>query len=85
MIEILIDQPHDRYEGESTDVRSNRLLGEFELSGIRPAPKGTPELIVNFEVDAQGLVKVTAKDKSSSRKAFLSECLRSVLVVIERF
>jgi heat shock 70kDa protein 1/2/6/8 len=43
--------------------------GEFELTGIPPAPRGTVELLTTFEVDANGLLKVTAQEKTSGRKA----------------
>ncbi|KAL9940957.1 hypothetical protein V8E36_000445 [Tilletia maclaganii] len=57
------------YEGERTQCKDNRLLGEFELTGIAPMPKGQAELITTFEVDANGLLKVSAQDKASGRKA----------------
>ncbi|KDN45617.1 putative SSB2-heat shock protein of HSP70 family, cytosolic [Tilletiaria anomala UBC 951] len=57
------------YEGERTQCKDNRLLGEFELTGIPPAPRGTVELLTTFEVDANGLLKVTAQEKTSGRKA----------------
>ncbi|TXT08983.1 hypothetical protein VHUM_02457 [Vanrija humicola] len=57
------------YEGERTTCKDNRLLGEFELSGIPPMPRGQAELLTTFEVDANGILKVTAQEKSSGRKA----------------
>ncbi|TIA86550.1 hypothetical protein E3P99_03645 [Wallemia hederae] len=57
------------YEGERTQCRDNRLLGEFELNGIPPMPRGQAELHCTFEVDANGLLKVSAQDKASGRKA----------------
>ncbi|EIM22932.1 putative heat shock protein sks2 [Wallemia mellicola CBS 633.66] len=57
------------YEGERTQCRDNRLLGEFELTGIPPMPRGQAELHCTFEVDANGLLKVSAQDKASGRKA----------------
>ena len=57
------------YEGERTQCKDNKLLGEFELTGIPPAPRGTVELLTTFEVDANGLLKVTAQEKTSGRKA----------------
>jgi L1 cell adhesion molecule like protein len=57
------------YEGERVTCKENRLLGEFELSGITPQPRGQAELICTFEVDANGLLKVSAQDKTSGRKA----------------
>jgi len=60
------------YEGERTQCKDNRLLGEFELSGIPPMPRGQAELLCTFEVDANGLLKVSAMDKASGRKAQIS-------------
>jgi len=57
------------YEGERVTCKENRLLGEFELSGITPQPKGQAELVCTFEVDANGLLKVSAMDRTSGRKA----------------
>lgn len=57
------------YEGERTQCRDNRLLGEFELNGIPPMPRGQAELVTTFEVDANGLLKVSAMDRASGRKA----------------
>jgi heat shock 70kDa protein 1/2/6/8 len=60
------------YEGERSQCRDNRLLGEFELSGIPPMPRGQAELVCTFEVDANGLLKVSAMDRASGRKAQIS-------------
>jgi len=60
------------YEGERTQCRDNRLLGEFELTGIPPMPRGTAELVTTFEVDANGLLKVSALDRASGRKASIN-------------
>ncbi|ORY32824.1 putative heat shock protein sks2 [Naematelia encephala] len=60
------------YEGERTQCKDNRLLGEFELSGIPPMPRGQAELVCTFEVDANGLLKVSAQDRASGRKAQIS-------------
>ena len=49
-------------QGESDFAPDNKSLGRFELHGIRPAPRGVPEIAVSFEVDAEGIVHVTAKD-----------------------
>jgi heat shock protein 1/8 len=53
------------YEGERTLTKDNRLLGSFELSGIPPAPRGVPKIDVTFELDANGILVVSAKDQSS--------------------
>ncbi|OJA14622.1 hypothetical protein AZE42_11029 [Rhizopogon vesiculosus] len=60
------------YEGERTQCRDNRLLGEFELTGTPPMPRGQAELVTTFEVDANGLLKVSAQDRASGRKASIS-------------
>ncbi|KAJ1668677.1 Heat shock protein ssb1 [Coemansia sp. RSA 1813] len=57
------------YEGERVMTKENNLLGNFDLNGIIPAPRGTPELEVTFDIDANGILKVTAMDKASGRKA----------------
>ncbi len=49
-------------QGESTMAKENDLLGEFELTGIRPAPKGEPEIEVTFSIDANGIVSASAQD-----------------------
>lgn len=61
------------YEGERTQCKDNRLLGEFELNGIPPMPRGQAELVTTFEIDANGLLKVSAMDRASGRKASISE------------
>merc|ERR1712224_126169 len=56
------------YEGERSRTKDNNLLGEFELGGIPPAPRGVPQVEVTFDVDANGVLNVTAEDKSASGK-----------------
>jgi heat shock 70kDa protein 1/2/6/8 len=56
------------YEGERTMTRDNNLLGRFELTGIPPAPRETPELEVTFEIDANGILHVSAEDRATHRK-----------------
>ncbi|KAI5188435.1 heat shock 70kDa protein 1/2/6/8 [Nematocida sp. AWRm77] len=53
------------FEGERTMVRDNHRLGEFHLSGIPPAPRGQPEIEVSCTIDANGILSVSAKEKSS--------------------
>ena len=55
------------YQGERQFVRDNKLLGNFILDGIPPAPKGTPHIEVTFDIDADGIVNVSAKDKGTTR------------------
>ena len=53
------------YQGEREFARDNKLLGTFELSGIAPAPRGVPQIEVTFDIDANGIVHVSAKDKGT--------------------
>ncbi|XP_076065914.1 heat shock 70 kDa protein cognate 4-like [Oratosquilla oratoria] len=55
------------YEGERTMTKDNNLLGKFELTGIPPAPRGVPQIEVTFDVDANGILNVSATDKSTSK------------------
>jgi L1 cell adhesion molecule like protein len=55
------------YEGERARTKDNNLLGKFELSGIPPAPHGAPELKVTFDVDANGILNVSAAEKSTGK------------------
>jgi L1 cell adhesion molecule like protein len=57
------------YEGERLMTKDNNLLGQFELTGIPPMPKGKAELEVVFNIDANGILNVTAQDKSTGRKS----------------
>ena len=56
------------YEGERAMTKDNNLLGEFELSGISPAPKGKPQIEVTFDIDANGILNVSAQDKSTGKQ-----------------
>jgi L1 cell adhesion molecule like protein len=55
-------------EGEGTLTKHNNLLGEFNLSGIRRAPRGVPKINVIFDIDANGVLKVSAEDMATGRK-----------------
>jgi len=55
------------YEGERGFTKDNRLLGEFELSGIPPAPRGVPQIEVSFDIDANGILNVSALDKGTGK------------------
>ncbi|RIB22220.1 heat shock 70 kDa protein 2, partial [Gigaspora rosea] len=57
------------YEGERPMCHDNNLLGSFELSGIPPMPRGEAELECTFDINADGILKVTAKDRATGRKA----------------
>ncbi|KAM9973724.1 hypothetical protein ACTFIW_010847 [Dictyostelium discoideum] len=55
------------YEGERAMTKDNNLLGKFELTGIPPAPRGTPQIEVSFDVDSNGILNVTAEDKTTKK------------------
>jgi len=55
-------------QGESQNAAENQLLGEFLLSGIRPAPKGVPDIEVTFAIDADGIVSVKARDADTGKE-----------------
>ncbi|KAI1612942.1 glucose-regulated protein [Exophiala viscosa] len=55
------------YEGERSLTKDNNLLGKFELTGIPPAPRGVPQIEVSFELDANGILKVSAGDKGTGK------------------
>jgi L1 cell adhesion molecule like protein len=55
------------FEGERQFTRDNRLMGQFELSGIPPAPRGTPQIEVSFDIDANGILNVSAEDKGTGK------------------
>jgi len=56
------------YEGERARTKDNNLLGKFELSGIPPAPRGVPQIEVTFDLDANGILNVSAEDKTTGKK-----------------
>ena len=56
------------YEGERARTKDNNLLGKFELAGIPPAPRGVPQINVTFDIDANGILNVSAEDKTSGKK-----------------
>ena len=56
------------FQGERQIAADNKLLGQFDLVGIPPAPKGTPQIEVTFDIDANGIVKVSAKDKATGKE-----------------
>jgi heat shock protein 5 len=55
------------YEGERSMTKDNHMLGKFELTGIPPAPRGVPQIEVSFEVDANGILQVSAEDKGTGK------------------
>ena len=56
------------YQGEREMAASNKLLGEFNLEGIAPAPRGLPQIEVTFDIDANGILHVSAKDKATGKE-----------------
>merc|ERR1712174_144820 len=56
------------FEGERPMTKDNHLLGKFELGGIPPAPRGVPQIEVTFEIDANGVLQVSAEDKGTATK-----------------
>merc|ERR1712173_126094 len=56
------------YEGERAMTKDNHMLGRFDLTGIPPAPRGIPQIEVTFDIDANGILNVSAVDKSSGKK-----------------
>ncbi|KAF8921370.1 heat shock protein 70 family [Mucidula mucida] len=55
------------FEGERARTKDNNLLGKFELSGIPPAPRGVPQIEVTFDIDANGILNVSAHDKTTGK------------------
>ncbi|MGQ9482824.1 molecular chaperone DnaK [Chloroflexus sp.] len=55
-------------QGERAEARYNKSLGRFELSGIPPAPRGVPQIEVTFDIDANGIVSVSARDKTTGKE-----------------
>ena len=56
------------FEGERTIMTDNNLLGIFEMIGISPAPHGVPQIEVTFDIDANGIMNMSAADKSTGRE-----------------
>ena len=56
------------YQGEREMAADNKLLGNFDLTGIPPAPRGVPQIEVTFDIDANGIVSVQARDKATGKE-----------------
>ena len=55
------------FQGERSMTKDNVLLGKFELAGLPPAPRGTPQIEVTFEIDANGILNMAATDKGTGK------------------
>merc|ERR1711967_146639 len=55
-------------QGEREMAADNKMLGQFDLTGIPPAPRGMPQIEVTFDIDANGIVNVSAKDKATGKE-----------------
>ncbi|GMM28053.1 hypothetical protein DAMA08_007690 [Martiniozyma asiatica (nom. inval.)] len=60
------------YQGERPLVQDNKLIGNFKLSDIPPKPKGVPQIQVSFDIDADGIIKVSAKDKDTGKQSSIT-------------
>jgi molecular chaperone DnaK len=60
------------FQGEREMARDNKMLGKFDLVGIAPAPRGVPQIEVTFDIDANGIVNVSAKDKATNKEQAIS-------------
>lgn len=60
------------FQGEREIAEHNKLLGQFDLTGIPPAPRGMPQIEVTFDIDANGIVHVSAKDKATNKEQAIS-------------
>ena len=56
------------YEGERSMTKDNNKLGEFQLDGIPPMPRGQPQIEVSFDIDANGILSVSAKEKTTGKE-----------------
>ncbi len=68
------------FQGERAESRHNKLLGKFELSGIPAAPRGKPQIEVTFDIDANGILNVSAQDKSTGREQKITITASSGLI-----
>merc|ERR1712122_392599 len=60
-------------EGERPMTKDNHLLGKFDITGIPPAPRGVPQIEVTFEIDANGIMVVSAEDKGTGNKEMIND------------
>lgn len=75
------------YQGEREMAASNKLLGNFQLAGIPPLPRGVPQIEVTFDIDANGIVNVSARDRGTGKeqqsRLLLTVLTKRCLVVIQ--
>ncbi|KAI0745506.1 heat shock protein 70 [Earliella scabrosa] len=67
------------FQGERSLTKDNHLMGEFELTGIPPAPRGVPQIEVTFEIDANGIIKISAIDKGTGKSESITMTDRMVM------
>lgn len=67
------------YQGERGLVRDNKMIGDFKLTGIPPLPKGVPQIFVTFDIDADGIINVSASEKSSGKEESITVIANSGL------
>lgn len=67
------------YQGERGLVRDNKMIGDFKLTGITPLPKGVPQIFVTFDIDADGIINVSASEKSSGKEESITVIANSGL------
>lgn len=68
-------------QGEREMATDNKILGQFELEGIPPAPRGLPQIEVTFDIDANGIVHVSAKDKVRTQSHGILYHLKSAMAL----
>merc|ERR1711981_687523 len=56
------------FEGERSQTKDNNLLGKFQLDGIPPMPRGVPQIVVTYDIDANGILNVSAKETSTGKE-----------------
>merc|ERR1719231_1863155 len=73
------------YEGERAQTKDCNKLGAFDLTGIPPAPRGVPQIEVTFDIDANGIMNITAKDKSNGNTKNMASLRLRALFSIAMF
>lgn len=73
------------YEGERAMTKDNNILGKFELTGIPPAPRGVPQIEVTFDIDANGILNVSAVDKSTGKENKITITNDKGIITLSKF